>query len=146
MKKSIALLGLITLFSVNLSYAQCAGKSAKDKGCAGETTCQPTKSNGDKIEVYYFHLEHRCTTCETVQRVASESLIELYGTTITLQVFNLDDKKNDALAKKLGVSGQTLLVVNGEKKIDLTNDAFMFANSKPEKLKEKLKKAIDSFK
>jgi ABC-type enterochelin transport system ATPase subunit len=62
---------------------------------------------------------------------------------ITFQSLNIEEGETEALAKKLGVSGQTLLIVKGDKKTDLTNDAFMYARTKPDKLKEKVKNAID---
>jgi len=42
----------------------------------------------------------------------------------------------------LGVSGQCLLFVKGDEKIDLTSDGFMYARSNPEKLEEKIKETI----
>jgi len=46
-------------------------------------------------------------------------------------------------AEELGVSGQTLLIVSGDIKINITNEAFMYARSKPEKLKQVIKEKID---
>jgi hypothetical protein len=56
---------------------------------------------------------------------------------------NLDEAASESLAKKLTIEGQTLLIVSGEKKFDLTNDAFLNVNGKPEKLKALLKQTID---
>jgi negative regulator of sigma E activity len=62
---------------------------------------------------------------------------------ITFQSVNLDDATNKPLAEKLGVSGQTLLLVRGDQKINLTNDGFMYAVVKPEKFKEIINEKID---
>ena len=47
------------------------------------------------------------------------------------------------MAGELGVSGQTLLIVSGETRINITNEGFMNARSNPEKLKQIMKEKID---
>jgi len=41
------------------------------------------------------------------------------------------------------VEGQSLLIISGNKQIDLTDKAFMYAKGNPEKFKQELKKTID---
>ncbi len=48
-----------------------------------------------------------------------------------------------AIAKQLGVSGQTLLLVKGAQKINLTNEGFMYAVPKPEKFKEIINEKVE---
>ncbi len=55
---------------------------------------------------------------------------------------NLDDDSSKPIAEKLGIGGQTLLVVCGDKKIDITDKGFMNANDL-EKMKEEIKKAVE---
>ena len=43
----------------------------------------------------------------------------------------------------MDVSGQTLLIVSGDTKINITNEGFMNAHSNPEKLKQIIKEKID---
>jgi hypothetical protein len=81
-----------------------------------------------------------------VVKVAAESLKELYGDKIQLQAINLDNKENEELAKKLKVGGQSLLFVNGSKKVDITTDGFLYAVREPEKLKVKIKETVESLK
>jgi len=95
----------------------------------------------DKIEAYYFHFTARCVTCKTIEASTRENLELLYPNQvkaglITFQSINLDEESSKPLAEKLGVSGQTLLLVKGDQKINLTNDGFMYAVVKPEKFKE----------
>lgn len=102
----------------------------------------------DKIEVYYFHNTHRCTTCMAVEAVTRETLEEKYpeqmkAGEITFQSLNVEEDVNEPLARKLHVSGQTLLFVKDNKKKDLTNDAFMYARSNPEKLQSKIVNTIE---
>lgn len=105
-------------------------------------------SYGQAIEVYYFHMSRRCATCLAVEAESEAALKKLYpeqmeSGLITFQGINLEEESSEPLAKKFQVSGQTLLIVKGDKKIDLTGDGFMYAKTNPEKLQEKFKTAID---
>ena len=102
------------------------------------------------IEVYYFHNTRRCATCEAIESVTKSALEESYPEqmkkgTITFQSLNLEDDVNEPLARELHVSGQTLLFVKNDKKKDLTNDAFLYARTNPDKFQEKIIKTVDSF-
>jgi hypothetical protein len=118
-------------------------------------TAQPSKkevkssaSNSDKIEAYYFHFTARCTTCRTIEAKAKENLETLYPNQvkqglITFQSINLDEASSKPLAEKLGVSGQTLLLVKGDQKINLTNEGFLYAVAKPDKFKDVIREKVD---
>ncbi len=104
-----------------------------------------TKQDGDaKVEAYYFHNTRRCMTCNTVEKVTKESLKALYGDKITLKSLVFEDQKNKKIVEKYKVEGQALFLVKGDKKIDITNDAFMNAVRRPEKLKEKIQETVAS--
>ncbi len=121
--------------------------------------CNNTQSNNNltsddntpkvkKIEVYYFHYTRRCATCMAVENETEKILKELYpekvkNEQITFQSINLDEGKSEELAEKYKVSGQTLLFVSGTETVNLTNEAFMYARTTPDKLKEKIKATID---
>jgi hypothetical protein len=113
------------------------------------TVTQQTKpSDGQTIEVYYFHMSRRCPTCLAVESESEAALKKLYPTqmesgTMTFKSLDIEDEMNKPLAEKLGVSGQTLLIVKGDTKIDMTGDGFLYARTDPEKLQEKIKAAID---
>jgi len=105
-------------------------------------------NNSDKIEAYYFHFTARCVTCNTIEAKAKENLETLYPNQfkqglITFQSVNLEESVNKPLAERLGVSGQTLLIVKGNEKINLTNEGFMYAVVKPEKFKEIINEKVD---
>jgi predicted transcriptional regulator len=55
---------------------------------------------------------------------------------------NLDEDSSKSIAEKLGIGGQTLLVVSGNKKIDITDKGFMNAHDL-EKMKDEIKKAVE---
>jgi hypothetical protein len=109
---------------------------------------ESTDSNSDKIEAYYFHFTARCVTCNTIEAKAKENLQTLYPNQfnqglITFQSLNLEESVNKTLADKLGVSGQALLIVKGDKKVNLTNEGFLYAVAKPEKFREIINEKVD---
>jgi len=109
---------------------------------------ESSDSNSDKIEAYYFHFTARCVTCNTIEAKAKENLQSLYPNQfnqglITFQSLNLEESVNKPLADRLGVSGQALLIVKGDKKINLTNEGFLYAVAKPEKFREIINEKVD---
>lgn len=112
------------------------------------TKKETTASNSDKIEVYYFHVTSRCVTCKTVEAEAKKDIETLYpeqvkSGKITFQAVNLDESTSKEIAEKLGIAGQTLLIVKGDQKINITNEGFMNARKNPEKFKEIIKEKVD---
>ncbi len=131
MKKSfIQIFALLIL----LGSWSCNAKTKKNEVSAAVS---------DKVEVYYFHFTGRCVTCQAVESVAKASLQSFYGDKIPFSSVNLDEAYGKALAKKLGVAGQTLLIVKGETKINITNEGFMYARNNPDKFKSIIKEKID---
>ncbi len=145
MKKVIALVSLVFAFGIFTSNAQCCNKSAQAVKSA-EALALAEEENESAVKAYYFHTSRRCVTCKTVQKVAAESLKELYGDKIQLKPVNLENKENSELAKSLEVSGQALLIASDSKKVDITTHGFMYAARDPEKLKAKIKETVESLK
>jgi len=122
--------------------------------CTSQPSAQTVKhegekaANSDKIEAYYFHFTARCVTCLTIEAKAKEYLEALYPNLVkngllSFQSLNLEDDAVKPLAKRLGVSGQCLLIVKGDQKIDLTNEGFLYAMVKPDKFKEIINEKVD---
>jgi hypothetical protein len=145
MKKVISIFSFVFVFGIFTSNAQCCDKAA-ELGCTTNTLAMADEENESAVKAYYFHTSRRCVTCKTVEKVSAESLKELYGEKIQLKSVNLDNKENEELAKSLEVSGQSLLFVNGNKKVDITTDGFMYAVREPEKLKAKIKETVEALK
>lgn len=103
-----------------------------------------------KIEVYYFHFTRRCPTCINVEKVSKEAVETQFSEQvkkgdITFKSVNMDEKEGEAIGAKYKIEGQTLIVICGDKRVDLTEKGFMYANSSPEKLTAEIKKAVDDF-
>jgi len=99
-------------------------------------------SSPKKVEVYYFHFEKRCATCNAVESVSKETVLP-YGEKVVFTSVNLDETSGAAIGKKMNVDSQTLLLVCGAERVDLTNEAFLNARSKPEKLKKAIQVKLD---
>lgn len=103
---------------------------------------------GKKVEVFYFHFTRRCTTCNNVEKVSKEAVETLYAAQvktgeITFKSINLDEKAGEAIGAKYKIEGQTLIVISGDKQVDLTDKGFLYANDSPAKLKAVIKKTVD---
>lgn len=140
MKKLISLSVLALLVVSFFSVSSIAANKKK----------QTVVSKSAKVEVYYFHFTRRCMTCNAVESESKAAITALYPTQakkglITFKAVNLDEKTSEALAKKCNAEGQALLVISGGKRVDLTEQGFMYAKSSPLRLKAELKKTIDPF-
>ncbi|HRZ98486.1 MAG TPA: nitrophenyl compound nitroreductase subunit ArsF family protein [Paludibacter sp.] len=137
--KRIVFFSLILTFLVSSMSCEAQNKKA--------TKAKTAVS--DKIEVFYFHYTRRCITCNAVENVTKEAIAEMYPTQtkkgqIIFTSINLDNKENEAIAKKCQSEGQSLLFIGKGKRIDLTDKGFMYAKSSPDKLKAEVKKTIDA--
>lgn len=136
MKKSFFV--LLTMFA--LISISCNSQPASKANTASTA--------GENIEVYYFHFTTRCTTCRTVESEAKKNVEILYADLvksgkISFTALNLDEANGKEMGDKLGVSGQTLLIVSGDQKINITNEGFLYAVSKPDKFREIMKEKVD---
>jgi S-adenosylhomocysteine hydrolase len=117
--------------------------------CMAQTNKNEAKTaSSDKVEAYYFHFTSRCETCRTVESEAKQNIETLYPEMVkegkmTFQAINLDDASSKTIAEKLQISGQTLLLVKGTKKINITNEGFMYARTNPAKFKSIIKEKVD---
>jgi len=131
MKTKINLAFLTVFFSLLVSFCLPA-----------QTTAKVQKEDKAKVNVYYFHFNIRCETCRAVESEAQQDIKALFGNDVTFAAYNLDEKAGEVKGKELDVNSQALLVVKGDKKINLTNEGFMYALTNPEKLKKIIEEKI----
>ena len=118
--------------------------------CSAQTNQKPTSpvtKSGD-VEVYYFHMTTRCVTCKTIEAEARKDIEMLYpeqfkSGKITFTALNIEEPAGQITGEKLGVNSQTLLIVKGDQKINITNEGFLYAVSQPQKFTEVMKSKID---
>jgi hypothetical protein len=136
MKKFILAGFMILVFSIISCNAQPEKKQTVSSG------------SGNDVEVYYFHRTARCVTCKTVEAEARKDIEMLYADQvksgkISFTALNLEETTGKTIGDRLGVNSQTLLIVKGDQKINITNEGFLYAVSKPDKFKEIIKEKVD---
>lgn len=132
--KKINLLSLLLIVAgINIS---CTGQNNKSE--------QSVVEKSDEVYVYYFHNTRRCATCEAVESESEKAVKELYGDRVKFETYNLEEAAGEEKAEELGVAGQSLLIVGGNTKVNITNEGFMNARNNPGKLKQIIKENIDS--
>ncbi len=124
--------------------------------CGGPSPAKQTTGKTDlsknKIEVIYFHAEHRCRACLDIEKFTRYTLNtyfqkELNDSTITFQTYNVDKEENYPVSEEYEAFGSALflnVIHNGtSKKINLTDFAFL-NSSDMEKFIRDLKNEIDN--
>ena len=114
------LMSFVLIAMVGISYGQTNQKPASAVSTTGD------------VEVYYFHMTLRCTTCKTVEAEARKNVEMLYADQvkngkISFTALNLEEPTGKAMGEKLGVNSQTLLIVKGDRKVNITNEGFLYA-------------------
>lgn len=117
-----------------------------------ETSAKETdacQSEKEITKVYYFHKNRRCPTCMAIEKQTRKVLKEVpYAAArgnkeLEFKSMNSENSVHSKLVKELGVSGSALIVFKGDQKIDLTNQAFLYARKQPEKFQVILREALD---
>jgi len=117
--------------------------------CNAQTKKEADKtSSSGSVEAYYFHYNARCMTCKTVEAEAQADIEILYPELIksgqvSFTAVNLDEPDGKIIGKEIGVSGQALILVKGDQKINITNEGFLYAVRQPEKLRAIIKEKVD---
>ena len=135
--KKLALMS--TLLVLVLSIISCNGQG--NKQVAAQTV------NSQKVVVYYFHFTRRCATCMAVEENARKAVETLYPNEVkageySFTPMNLDEDSTKEIADKLGVGGQTMMIVYGDKKLNITSAVWMAAHDL-DKMKVEIKTGID---
>lgn len=121
-------------------------------GCGGrnvQKSTEPTlETNSDAaVEVFIFHAAQRCATCKAIDAVVAEVLEndfsdDVKAGKIVFRDVDASNPENRPLVEKYEVYSTSLLLDAGGKVTNLTNDAFQYARSNPDKLKEILRANI----
>jgi hypothetical protein len=135
-----ALLPSILMMIMALSIISCNAQTKENKPTA--------ETASEDIQVFYFHFTNRCATCNAVEnetKVALDSFYpeEMKEGKIDFTSLNLEEDDGKKMAEQLRVSGQTLMIVKGDTKVNLTNEGFMNARTNPDKFQEIIKSQID---
>lgn len=98
------------------------------------------------IQLIQFHTEHRCITCNAIEKLSKETIKG--NNVISFVLYNVEDEKNTKVAEQFQATGTSLYLYNTKTKTtkDLTEMAFMYAKNEGEKFKTELQKEILAFK
>lgn len=143
MKKLVISLSFMLFLGIIFVSAQSNNQTINDNPNENRVTASENITPGD-VQVYYFHATRRCATCEAVEAVTVKTIKENYGPEVSFESINNEEDESNPLIAKWEVEGQTLLIIKGDEKVDLTNEAFLYARSKAQRLEKKLKATIDS--
>lgn len=131
---------IIIVFTVFITFFSCKNEVKEE--------IKPIVENSKttEIQLIQFHTEHRCVTCNNIEKLSKETIKE--NDAISFVLYNVDDKKNEKLAEEFEATGTSLYLYNSKTKAikDLTEMAFMFAKNEGEKFKIELQKEISEFK
>ncbi|NTW26229.1 MAG: hypothetical protein HGA37_16130 [Lentimicrobium sp.] len=105
-----------------------------------------------KLNIVYFHAQHRCPTCLSIEENTKKTLdtyfaAQLKDGTIKLQVLDVSEEKNEKLVVKYEADGSGLYLtrLDGKKETttDFTNFAFSYSRNQADKFIEGLKAEIE---
>lgn len=124
--------------AVMLLFISCNGNAQTNKATAAKSTAKAS------VEIIQFHSEHRCMTCNKIEKLTRATLKNY--PTIPFSLVNVDDAKNEKKATQFEAAGTALFLYNPKtgKKKDLTDFAFMTAGDEAKFAKE-LEKEIALF-
>lgn len=133
--------GIIIMVGILLASLAFIKPSVKAHAATGAEMIEP------KVEVYYFHYSRRCAACRNVENEAKRIVETLYADLVEkgeviFASINLEEQENQALAERCGATGQSLLVISGDQRVDITSQGFMHARN-PQRYEQEIKKVID---
>ena len=122
-----------------ITFFSCKNE-AKEETKISENTVQTD------IQLIQFHTEHRCETCNNIEKLSKETIKG--NEAISFVLYNVDDEKNAKVAEQFEATGTSLYLYNSKTKAtkDLTEMAFMYAKNEGDKFKTELQKEISAFK
>ncbi len=107
-------------------------------------------SNNQAVNLYYFYFTPRCDECIILENALQKVLNnhysqELKSKKLIYKGINLSDPDAESrkIIQDLRVRRQLLLLVSGDTIINLTKDAFRYAENQHERFSEFITKAID---
>ena len=111
--------------------------------CGSNSQTTDTHATNDgKLHIYYFHTAKRCPTClaieQTTEQVLQANYAQHLGDKIIYQAVDLSDPQNAALAHTYQVSWSSLILHRDTLRIDLTQEAFAYARTEPERFQQLL--------
>jgi hypothetical protein len=122
----------------------------KSVAASAEGTISINVLNEQPVYIYYFFFTPRCDECIILEKALQKVLNgnysqELKSKRLIFKMIDLTnpDSESKKIIKELGVRRQLLLLVSGETKVNLTKDAFRYAENQYDHFRDFIKTAID---
>jgi hypothetical protein len=116
----------------------------------GEAVSIYSRLSREPIYVYYFYFTPRCEECLIVEKALVKVLNDYYSQAmkdrrLIYKTINLTnpDPESRKIAQDLKVRRQLLLIVSGDTILNLTRDAFRYAENQYELFRNSMKNSID---
>jgi hypothetical protein len=96
------------------------------------------------VNVYFFHGDKPCTTCQTVGNVTKSTIHKYFADSVNVHFIdvNINRKPNRKLARYYHVTNTSIVIAGREGFDNLTKEAFDYAVKKPDKLEGIIKETI----
>lgn len=129
----------LKIMLLSLLFISCKNEVKEEANTNTKNTAQT------EIQLIQFHTEHRCITCNNIEKLGRETISK--NEAISFVLYNVDDEKNAKVAEQFEATGTSLYLYNSKTKVtkDLTEMAFMYAKNEGEKFKTELQKEISTF-
>lgn len=119
-------------------------------GCrqGGKTASQAmSEESSAKVQVLLFHAAQRCATCRAIEAATKEVLDADFAQQVKDGIVVLRDidgslRENEGLVDKYEVISTSIFVDDEGQVTNLTNDAFSYARTEPDRFKEILRSTI----
>lgn len=114
MKVSIALLKNILLCFVLISIGFALGKTVASKRSPGVTAKEPVTIAGRKVSVVYAHTPFRCVTCNTIEELARETVMNRFAEEFAAGLVEwrtVNFQEDEAFAEQYSIASSCLVVV-----------------------------------
>lgn len=128
------ILFLIVVATVFVSCKGGANQKSKETAVAGTEI----HSADDVTRVLYFHGKQRCVTCNAIEKLTQEVVDSLANEKIEMQIIDISQKANEAIADKYEVTWASLIIDRGGQVKNLTEVGFEYAKNQPQTFKDKL--------
>ena len=131
---------IVVFFMLLLSLLGC-------KQVSKSTSTATSEESPAKVQVLLFHTAQRCATCMAIESAIKQVLDahfaeQMKDGTVILQDIDGSLRENEALVNKYEVISTSIFVDDEGKITNLTNDAFSYARTEPDRFKEILRNTI----
>lgn len=122
------------------------GETKQGKSKKTDTMITIDTVDSNTVYVYYFHGKQRCTTCNSVEKVAKETVETNYSKNqhVEFKILPTTEKANESLVEKYEITWNGLIVAKGDNSINITEKAFANAVDNPEVLSQLIKEEINN--